>query len=284
MIVACAALGVAWWAISELPPHIVQHDEIVPDDRSSALASTRAATIAGLAGVVAAIGAVFTGLAYRAGTRRNFDDRYAKGAEMLAHEQLSVRLGGVYLLADLGAVSAGHHVSIMRVLETFAYEESLRMDGEIARKGMGVYQENPRQFRGVAAAARAIGNRRRHLDPATFELVLDGITAPDANFKGCDFRGVSLRKARLPGAILRGARLSEVNLQETTLTGADLTSADLSKAQLEGARLNSADVKNADFSGITFDAYTEVPRMLHLSEAVGVDLQTQPWRGPGPSG
>jgi hypothetical protein len=67
-------------------------------DRASAEAATRTGMIAGLVGIAALAGLVFTARTYRLTQEGHITDRYTKAIEQLGSDKLDVRLGGIYAL------------------------------------------------------------------------------------------------------------------------------------------------------------------------------------------
>ena len=166
------------------------------------------------------------------------NEQYQKAAEMLGNENLSVRLGGIYVLQGLTEEhTEQYYVSCMKLLCALVRNppkdenltplpdrEMIRHDGELK----------------LRADVQTVMDMMKSRDDKLVALEQD---------KGfvIDFRGADLR-----GANLLIANLAKVDLRGADMAGADATGARLSYAGLSGARLYKTVFASADFSNARF--------------------------------
>ena len=157
------------------------------------------------------------------------NERYQKGAEMLASEITPVRLAGIYALASLARDHPEqYHIQIIELLCAF-----VRNPSEI-KEDQGVPSSEDSPLReDVQAAITAVGNRGNR-----------GLGYEKARNFQLDLNHAFLKQARLRNANLSGADLMCANLSH-----ADLRCADLSGADLEGTDLAMASLSGLDLSG-----------------------------------
>ncbi len=144
------------------------------------------------------------------------NERYQRGAEMLAGETPLEHIGGVHALRQVAQESPeAHRHQVIRLLAAFVQhpprDES--HDPQIEPAGND-----------VKSAIEAIHSCRSYASGPLIELDLRG-----ANMQQIALYGISLEHADLTGARLRDARLENVDFG-----GADLTEADMRDAQLGG--------------------------------------------------
>ena len=172
------------------------------------------------------------------------NERYQRGAEMLAGKTQLEHIGGVHALRQIAEESPDTHRSqVVRLLAAFVQhpprDES--HDPHSAPAGND-----------VKSAVEAIHACRTHASGPLIGLDLRG-----ANLRQIDLYGISLENADLTGVTLRGARLEDVNLSGAELANADLRDAQLSgpephmpcfliETNLRGANLARADLADND--------------------------------------
>lgn len=160
-------------------------------------------------------------------------DRYQKGAEMLGSTFLSVRLGGLYALANLALQHPDQHGDqVVRLLCAFVRHPTT---DEFAQEAATPGRRYPRLREDVQAAVTAL-------------------TRPgdDGLRHGCQTDQIDLRGAHLLGAALGSANLSGANLEGANMTGASLHGADLSGAKMTSACLHRAHLLGTDLTGARF--------------------------------
>lgn len=157
------------------------------------------------------------------------NERYQKGAEMLASEIPSVRLAGIYALASLARDHPEqYHIQIVELLCAF-----VRNPPAFNKGTLDPQKERPPLREDVQAAITAIGDRGKR-----------GLSYEKAR----GFR-LNLARAWLKWARLASANLADADLTRANLHNADLRCADLSRANLGGVYMPDVPLKGADLSG-----------------------------------
>ena len=165
--------------------------------------------------------------------RSLLSSRYQKSAEMLGHERLSVRLGGIHALGTLAKeYPEDFHLSIIRLLCAFIRHPTEDNSLKTVRN-----RDRIQLREDVGEAVSLIANRdsvQRQIE-LIFNLNLD------------------FSRAFLPGAEFGGAKLSRAefflaDLSRVSFAGADLSGASLRGAQLAGARLTGAELSGTLFA------------------------------------
>ncbi len=189
-----------------------------------------------LAGLIALPLAIWRGLVAQsqanAAQQSLRNERYQKGAEMLGHDALSVRLGGIYALQRLAEdFPEEYHVQILRLLSAFArHPQSDDGHEEEMKNKFGA----PHIREDIQAVLNTIGKR----DLEQFDLEYE-----DGLF--LDLTNSNLQFGDLRKAYLAFAYLHKANLFHATLTGADLRHAHITSADLRNTRLDEADLSDA---------------------------------------
>jgi hypothetical protein len=241
VLVAVAALG--YGVLHEVPKRLADTYGL---DRAAAAAERgrlRTASLAFLAGVVTATGAVFTGLTFWLSRRGQATDRFTKAVEQLGHATVDVRLGGIHALGRLARDSRTYHGPVLEVLSAYVREHAALAEADADASA------------DVKAAMVIVARRRRAFDDASSELDFAG-----TNLGKINLEGARLRQARFTHAHLRGARLGRADLRDANLIDADLRDADFAGADLNGAMLNQARLHGAtlaDAAGLTSASLTD---------------------------
>lgn len=94
LLSATVALAVAIVLLNVVPPWVASTKGLTGTDRAEEIGRARTAFLAILAGVVAIIGAVFTGLSYRLNRAGQITERFTRAIDQLGNAELDVRLGG----------------------------------------------------------------------------------------------------------------------------------------------------------------------------------------------
>ena len=185
------------------------------------------------------------------------NQRYERGAEMLGSKTLTVRIGGIYALANLANEQPKrYHIPCIESLCAFVrHPHEGFMDPSV------IVDNDPSQrpvVRGdIQAAMKAIVERNengiaiereRQFQPDLSNADLRGVILPGTNLER-----VILTGAKLDHAQLQGAKLQHADLRSATLTHAYLRGADLNPAILSGSDLSDAEAKSTHMSGSTLD-------------------------------
>ena len=198
------------------------------------------------------------------------NERYQKGAEMLASRTPLERIGGVHALQQIAQESPdAHRRQVIRLLAAFVQHPPR----DEAHDPYSAPAGND-----VKSAVEAIHSCRAYASGRLIELDLRG-----ANLQQIELYGISLENADLTGAKLRGARLEDVNLSGAELANADLRDAQLAGAEpympcflietnLSGANLVRADLANNDLRDSDLSNASLVGAVLVGADLRGADL------------
>ena len=159
-------------------------------------------------------------------------ERFTRAIEQLGHEEMAIRLGGIYALERLAKDSEKDHGPIMEVLTAYVREKATK-HGEYAEK---VAVKKPTTD--IQAILTVIG-RRKSTPIERLGDVLD--------LSNTHLAGVFLARANLSGALLVGANLSGADLREANLHRAALHGVNLSGTRLIDAKnLTAIQVEEAE--------------------------------------
>ena len=166
------------------------------------------------------------------------NERYQKGAEMLGHKVLAVRLAGISALQRLAEQDRlQYHVQVARSLCAF-----VRYPTPDDKIQTGIYYDDE-------------GGRHYHPLRDDVQTILNILGSRDHQLsefeKDNDF-DIDLRGSDLIGADMVGMNLSDVDLGSAKLHGSDLRGADLSGANLGSAVLCDAKLQGAILYGTDF--------------------------------
>jgi hypothetical protein len=179
-------------------------------------------------------------------------DRLAQAVGHLGHENLGVRLGGIFALEQLARSSEKDAWPIMEILAAYVRERVP------AGKTPAPQEPPPRLAEDVQAALDVLGRRRHaYREGETRRLDLRGTDLRRANLAGANFEGAILSEVHLEDANLAGVRLNDAILRSAHLKKADLTEATLEKAYLlntrfTGAKLRGANLRESYLQGTSF--------------------------------
>lgn len=164
------------------------------------------------------------------------NERFHKGAEMLAGKTTLVRIGGIHALRQIAQEDPEAYVrQVVRLLAAFVRHPAA--DGE--RRG----DQEPAGD-DVITALEAISACRVQNSGIRVALELKG-----ANLRQAKFFAVSFEGADLSGADLTGAQFDDVNLSEAALEGAKLIETDLAGSEpTRPCVLTQANLRDADLT------------------------------------
>ncbi|MEP0857985.1 pentapeptide repeat-containing protein [Trichocoleus sp. DQ-U1] len=167
---------------------------------------------------------------------KQITERFTKAVELLGHENISIRLGGIYALKRIAEDSEKDHWTIMEVLTAFVREKAPLNKEEIQQ------DQSPKIPTDIQAALTVIGQRNVEKDPNNQRLNLQNTDIRGANLYGANLQGALLNGANLQGALLNGAKLERAKLNEANLVGVKLFNANLEGAEVCDANLQEADL------------------------------------------
>lgn len=233
-----------------------------PSERAEDVGRTRTAILALGAGVLAVIGAFLTHDNVEVAREQNDltlrsqrAERYASGAQQLAHDEEHVRLAAVYALGALAQESSADRPAALSVLAAHAVKwgrlpEGWALEPDNAR-GALTTETVSREVAGVLETIVA-----RPADEASTwsgslrDSWLCRLGLASGSLAGLDLTGSDMRNASLVNVDLGNANLNNVMLTKsvlgtvtgtgTWLSGTNFVDALLVKVQLDTARLDGA--------------------------------------------
>src|SRR4051794_21099430 len=110
--------------IKVVPPWVGSTNGLKGKDRAEEIGRARTAVLAILAGTIASIGAVFTGLSYRLNRAGQLTERFTRAIDQVGSASLDVRLGGIYALERIARDSADDHPQVIEVLTAYVREHA----------------------------------------------------------------------------------------------------------------------------------------------------------------
>lgn len=199
------------------------------------------------------------------------NERYQRGAEMLAGTTPLVRIAGIHAVRQVAQESPDAHRSqAIRLLAAFVRHPPPDEGHDPLVSPVG---------NDVKSAVEAIDSCRSRSSGSLDEVDLRG-----ANLLQIELYGISLRDADLTGAVLRGAKLEDVNLNDAVLTDADLSEAQFSGPEpflpcfMLGTNLRGANLICADLAGIDLSGSDLSGAALRGSILAGTDLRDTDFR------
>lgn len=179
------------------------------------------------------------------------NERYQKGAEMLGHERLSVRLGGIYALQRLAKdYPEKYLIQIVQLLGEFVryptkdleYEQVIKAD----RLPPFTREDVQTAVRAICGrGTRCISLERKHEFQLNFSSAkLSGMWLIDLNLSNTISVGTYLIGSNLAGADLSGAKFGMGSLKDALLGDADISGTLL--AQVKGLTQHQLDQARAD--------------------------------------
>jgi uncharacterized protein YjbI with pentapeptide repeats len=307
VVVAGVAIGaLAAVLILKLLPAWLATDGLTGAEKDEAVGRARTAVLASLAGLIAVVGAIFTGLSYRLNRAGQITERFTRAIDPLGDSALDVRLGGIYALERIARDSKDDHPQVVEVLTAYVREHSpwpkRWASGRAPQPGTGP-TEAIRALERIAAGAKPEESAEPSDDPVASEgedlpplptdvqaamsvLVRRNVLQDRAqlNLAHTDLRRLAfvlsdaeeanLEGANLGGANLQDAKLDEANLQRASLGGAILQDAELDGANLQGAKLVGANLQGAKLVGANLQGAKLVGANLQGAKLVGAILQS----------
>ena len=179
-------------------------------------------------------------------------ERFTRAIEQLGHEEMAIRLGGIYALERIAKDSEKDHGPIMEVLTAYVREKANKLKLDVLR----VAERPPTDIQ----ATLTVISRRKTTDIKRLDDFFD--------LTNTHLAGVALYEADLSGANLSGARLTGVNLSGATLYGVNLSGALLIGVNLHGADLHGADLHEASLIGAKNLTEEQVRKAENWEEAI----------------
>jgi hypothetical protein len=236
------------------------------DSRLKLQNDVRTTLLQGLGGLAVLLGASFTYRQLRITREGQVTERFTRAIDQLGHENLDVRLGGIYALERIANDSPQDRTTVAEVLTAYVRGHAPWPPSQPTQEAMEAPPEtvSPLQMRApdVQAAMTVLGRRRppigsaERLDLTNTDLryaYLGGAQLQRADLTGARLQGADLYRAQLQGAKLIAAQLQGAYLVATQFQGAQLVApempgADLEDAQLQGAQCNAQTVWPVGFN------------------------------------
>jgi hypothetical protein len=211
------------------------------DSRLKLQNDVRTTLLQGLAGIALFSGAIFTYRQLKVAREGQIAERFTRAIDQLGHENLDVRLGGIYALERVAKDSEDDRTTVAEVLCAYVRTHSpwITSPSSTATEPQpspasvsdrrGPIQDLIVRLPDVYAATRVLGRWR-------------GVTGSTPRLS---LHNADLRRAAVRGDQLQGADFRYSNLQEADLSGADLSGAHLEGAILLGATLRDTCLRGA---------------------------------------
>ena len=163
------------------------------------------------------------------------NERYQRGAEMLGHEKLVVRVGGIYALQLLSQEHPREYRSQIMNLLCAVVRSTLWFDGPMNEQGLPSFRLSIQPD--AQQAIVAIGEMRG-----------SSVTSEGGPYPRLNLSGSNLKNAQLDDLDLSGVPLSCV-AHGSLHHPLQARSTNLGRADLEGASMLRTDLSDVDFSG-----------------------------------
>ncbi|MER7925243.1 pentapeptide repeat-containing protein [Streptomyces sp. NPDC096057] len=173
-------------------------------------------------------------------------EHYVEAIKLLASDNLTQRLGGIYSLERIMRDSEKDHATVVDVLGAFVRQHAVQIDENEPD------DQNKKPAEDVQAAVTVLG--RRPTGAAQSQLInlnhtdLRGANLSNGNFSRVDFRGAWLQRSYLARSTLIGALLDRSALHKADFMFTDLTDTSFYQANMEEAALWQAYARGAIFS------------------------------------
>ena len=185
----------------------------------------------------------------------NLNDRYKTGTELLGNCVLSIRIGGIYALANLADERPKlYHIQVMKLFcftVRFPPPDTSEPDNKVETEDKTVkVREDIQEIITIIGRRKKEGQRKKEKieRKANYRLDLRDAKLSGANLEKADLSETILFKAILSRAFLFKAILSGANLEEAILSEACLREAELLRAYLREADLSEAFLLKANLS------------------------------------
>jgi uncharacterized protein YjbI with pentapeptide repeats len=257
-LVVVLALGVVAFSLKVLPSWVIPSSAVRHPNGSELNArierqnEVRGIAIQALAGLVLALGALYTARTYSLKREGQLTDRL-KAAVDQVHKGGVAAVGGVLALERLAKDSDRDRPTILELLATY-----IRMEAQLPSSFSAADDERPVLASTLQTAITAIGRRSREVDRRpTIDLswcALRGADLREAIIANALFANSDLTMARLnqiaaPGVDFAAAKLTNIDATEAQIRGANLAGAVLTKAFLTKVDLRDSDLRGTELSG-----------------------------------
>jgi hypothetical protein len=266
VIVAAVAVGVIVVAVKWAPDWLADTEGLGDTAAAEELGRVRTAILAGLAGLLAALGAYYTHRTFALNRAGQITERFTRAIDQLGNAAPDVRLGGIYALERIAGDSADDHPQVVEVLTAYVREHAplppppapAAASGQVGPKRLEASSEAILALVRIARCSRAAfhsagavdtsgetaagdtkGERPRVPTDVRAAVSVLGRRDISRDRKGAKIR---LQDVDLHGVSMRGGHFEEARLRRSHLEGAHLEGAQLQGAKLRDAHLELADL------------------------------------------
>lgn len=216
-------------------------------------------------GTVIAAGLYLTAQTIQVNNEGQVTGRYTEAIKQLAHEDIAVRIGGIYALERIANDSEKDFRTVMEVLALYIRQVVPRPSdkGEVMRDTDGYLRAD------IQAALTVIGRRNPPSSAKDIVIDLSDTDLRKARLLGLNFDSVIFERALLSGTDMRDTSLVGANFSQAIMSRVrihpshfrddkvyhrpDLRKATFQFAQLDGALLFEIDARGAYFGGAHLD-------------------------------
>ncbi|MEV5275874.1 pentapeptide repeat-containing protein [Streptomyces werraensis] len=172
-------------------------------------------------------------------------ERYVEAIKLLASENLTQRLGGIYSLERIMRDSEKDHSTVLEVLAAFIRRYPHKEEKGDEKKSYEIPED-------LQAAFTVLGRRIERKEEISLDVSgakLADAEVAQARLNNAILKGVNLVGANLFSASLAGANLSRSNLMHVNLSSTHLDRAQLTACRLDGAHFVGASMQVIDMRG-----------------------------------
>lgn len=150
-------------------------------------------------------------------------DRYVSAIHLIASENETEQLGGIYSLERIMHDSTKDHNTVVEVLAGFIRQHAK------PRKGL------TRSSDPVQAALGALSRRPKREEP--FHIDLRRVTLSECTIENAEFRNINLRGANLTDIAFQECNLSLANLTSTIISQCRFSKCNMTRIELDEAKI-----------------------------------------------
>jgi hypothetical protein len=216
LVAGASLLALLVLVVAVLPPRFTAHRHFdKASDELKAQNDVRTTLLQALAGALLAAGAYLTWRQLQVNREGQITDRYTKAVEQLGHDQLDVRLGGIYALERIARDSPEDRGTIEEVLTTFV-------------RGQAPWPPPSAASAQSAATQLPASATQQSVPPAQSEIAKDAalsdgrLVVPQGPTAHVQAAMTVLGRRPLPPTGLRSLDLTRVDLRMAQLVSANL--------------------------------------------------------------